>query len=270
MNPRTSNKKHGMPRFDLQGKTAFVTGSGSGIGRATAEVLALSGALVFCSDRSASAAGETANRIVELGGRAEPVALDVVSRGHVCDAVEKAASDAGRLDIMCNIAGVAGDLSSVQDLDEASFDQIFQVHFKGVLFGCQAALSQMIPVGRGSIVNMASSAIDIAPARTVSYSVSKAAISMLTRTLANEVAHLGVRANTVAPGFVPTPLSLDTHDGSEQDVANYVNQWAHRSPMHRVGTAEDIADQILYLASDASSFVTGQTLRANGGATTPP
>jgi NAD(P)-dependent dehydrogenase (short-subunit alcohol dehydrogenase family) len=251
--------------LDLSGRTAVVSGAGNGLGRASALALGRAGAHVVCVDLDAEAAAATAAELTQ----ASSAAIDVTDRSAVSTVVARAVADTGRLDVLCNIAGVPGDLASVLELDLASFDRIFAVHFKGALFGCQAALEHMKDHGGGSIINMASGAIDLAIPGTASYAVSKAAIVMLTKTLAVEGGPFGVRANAVAPGFVPTALSMVRHSSDEATRQAYLDAWSARAPMQRVGVPEDIAQQVLYLASDAASFVTGQVLRANGGATMP-
>lgn len=257
------------PFLSLDGRTAFVTGAGAGLGRASALALAAAGAHVVCTDLNAEQAAATAAAIIASGGQASHDALDVGDRDAVFASVRRAAAETGRLDVLCNIAGVPGDEQTVAELDPTSFDRIFRIHFKGALFACQAALETMIPAGRGSIINMASSAIDAAFPRTTSYAVAKAALVMMTKTLAAEVGPHGVRANAVAPGFVPTGLSMVRNNSDDQTRQTYLKAWASRTPLQRVGEADDIAHQVLYLASDASAFVTGQILRANGGATMP-
>lgn len=251
----------------LHDRVAVVTGAGNGIGRETARTLATAGARVFCADIDAAGAQETAALIGDDGGRADPVALDVGDRSAVLAMIERVVGQAGRLDVLFNNAGNTGDDTWVAELEEESFDRIFRVHFKGTLFGCQAALASMIPAGSGSIINMASSAIDVASPSTTSYAVSKAAIAMLTKVLARECGPHGVRVNAVAPGFVPTTLSLASR--RTRTTEQQLERWAAASPLRMVGSAQDIANQVLYLASNASRGVTGQVLRANGGATRP-
>lgn len=253
-------------RLSLAGRTAFVTGAGAGLGRAVAAVLASAGASVLCSDRDETAAAETARA---LGGDAQSARLDVTNRAEVFDAVGQFAERAGRLDILCNIAGVASSGHRIEDMSDAAFDSVFDVNFRGTLFGCQAALPHMIAARSGAIINMASSAIDRAIPGNASYSVSKAAVVMLSKVLANEVGADGVRVNVVAPGFIPTSLSLGVAATDPQSRASSINRWAAESPLGRVGEPDDVAQQFLYLASDASSFVTGQILRPNGGVTMP-
>ncbi len=256
-------------RLSLVGKAAFVTGAGAGLGRAVAQSLAAAGARVLCSDLDAAAAAQTAAAISASGGHADSVPLDVTDRAAVVDAVRAFTDAAGRLDIQCNIAGVASSGHRIEDMDEAAFDAVFAANFKGTLYGCQAALPMMLAARRGSIINMASSAIDLSIPTNASYSVSKAAVVMLTKVLANEAGPDGVRVNAVAPGFIPTTLSMGPAPVEPHARSAFVDRWAARAPLGRVGTPEDVAHQFLYLASDAAAFITGQVLRVNGGATMP-
>jgi 3-oxoacyl-[acyl-carrier protein] reductase len=260
--------------FDLSGRVAFVTGAGSGLGRAISTTLAGAGAMVSCADLALAGAQGTAADIVAAGGQAEAAELDVTVRSQVASVLTSLAANRGRLDVVCNVAGIPGDRSLVVDIDEQTFDRIFAVHFKGVLFGCQLAAKLMIPAGRGSIVNMTSTAIDTPGPTLGTYSVAKAAISQLTRVLASEVGQFGIRVNAVAPGYVETPLSLDRFTSAagvveEEQRAEMRRQMEELAALPRLGTPEDVAAQVLYLASDASAFVTGQTLRVNGGASMP-
>ncbi len=255
--------------FDLTGRVALVTGAGSGIGRTTAEVLAGAGATVVCADIDAATAAETAGGILGQGGRAESAALDVSARGATADLVDMIAARHGGLHVMCNIAGMMID-STIIDLDPDEFERILSVNLKGVLYGCQAAGKVMVAQRGGSIVNMASAAV-LAPAAGIGpYAITKAGVAQLTKTMAMEVGEHGVRVNTVAPGFVPTNMTARYYtnpDGTinEQGKAAMVTPMARMTPLRRVGVTSDIAYCILYLASDASSFVTGQLLSPNGG-----
>jgi 3-oxoacyl-[acyl-carrier protein] reductase len=246
----------------LDGKTAFVTGAGGAIGRAVAVALAEAGAHVHCADIREEPARETA---ALTGGTA--VVCDVADRVQLTATVDRAAAASG-LDIMCNLAGIAGRSQRVVDLDEEAFDQMFAAHFRGVLYGCQAALPHLRRAGGGAIVNMSSEAIDIAPATIASYAVAKASISMLTKILAAEVAGDSIRANAVAPSFIPSELSLVRYPDAESRE-RYLDWWRAKSPLGTLCSVEDVAWQVLYLASPASDFVTGQTLRANGGISMP-
>jgi 3-oxoacyl-[acyl-carrier protein] reductase len=249
-------------RLCLAGRRAVVTGAGAGLGRATATFFAAAGADVLCVDRDDAGAAAVA---AEIGGTF--ASCDVADR----DAVQRSLTTfaAGGVDILANIAGVASSGERVEEMDVATFEQIFAVNFKGTLNCIQVLLPAMIAARRGSIVNMVSSAIDLAIPTNASYSISKAAVAMLTKVLANEVGPDGIRVNAVAPGFVPTALSMAAAGEATADRAAYLDRWAKSAPLGRVGTADDIAHQFLYLASDASSFVTGQILRTNGGTTMP-
>jgi 3-oxoacyl-[acyl-carrier protein] reductase len=255
--------------FDLTGRVALVTGAGSGIGRTTAEVLAGAGATVVCSDINGATAAETASAILNQGGRAESAELDVSQRGAAATLVGHITARHGALHVMCNIAGMMID-SAIVDVDPDEFDRILAVNLKGVLYGCQAAGKVMVAQGGGSIVNMSSAAV-LAPTPGVGpYSITKAAVAQLTQSMATEVGKHGVRVNSVAPGFVPTNMTARYYtnpDGSVNDEAKAatLGPMARHAPLRRVGETADIAYCVLYLASDASSFVTGQLLSPNGG-----
>ena len=170
---------------------------------------------------------------------------------------------------MCNIAGIMID-STIVDVDPDEFDRILAVNLKGVLYGCQAAGKVMVEQRGGSIVNMSSAAV-LAPSPGVGpYAICKAGVAQLTKTMALEVGKYGVRVNSVAPGFVPTNMTARYYtspDGSvdEEAKAAVLTPMAHHTPLRRVGFTSDIAYCVLYLASDASSFVTGQLVSPNGG-----
>ncbi len=255
--------------FGLAGRVALVTGAGGGIGRTTAEVLSAAGATVVCADIDRGRAAETARAIVAEGARAESAELDVSARGAADALVQHVKARHGRLDVMCNIAGIMID-STIIDVDPDEFDRILAVNLKGVLYGCQAAGKVMVEQRGGSIVNMSSAAV-LAPSPGVGpYAICKAGVAQLTKTMAVEVGNHGVRVNSVAPGFVPTNMTARYYtnpDGSinEEAKAAVLTPMARHTPLRRVGFTSDIAYCVLYLASDASSFVTGQLLSPNGG-----
>jgi 3-oxoacyl-[acyl-carrier protein] reductase len=173
--------------------------------------------------------------------------------------------------VWCNVAGVIR-YAEVVDVTDEMLDLVIDVNIKGVFYGCAAAARVMKPQGGGSIINVASTGMDLATPGISCYALSKAAVAMLTRTLAAELGPDGVRVNTIAPGWVPsgmTSIYWTEPDGSEnQDRKDAIFALrASAAPLRRVGTAEDQALAMLYLASDASSFVTGQVLRPNGGMT---
>jgi len=272
--------------FDLTGRVAVVTGAGSGIGRTTAEVLAGAGATVYCADVMATTAeataaainAETISRAAEPAGStvtgtglAVPRRVDVSSATEVTTLVQDVVETHGRLDVMCNIAGTMVD-GTVLAITEADVDTVVAVNLKGVLFGCQAAGRVMVEQGHGSIVNMTSTAA-LAPAPGVgAYAMTKAAVLQLTRTMAVEVGRKGVRVNAVAPGFVPTGMTSRYYrkpDGTIDEAMKdaVLQPMAKFAPLRRVGETADVAYCVLFLASDASSFLTGQCLSPNGGMT---
>ncbi|MGI5260586.1 SDR family NAD(P)-dependent oxidoreductase [Streptomyces angustmyceticus] len=252
--------------YDLTGRTAIVTGAAGGIGRATAVLLAGAGATVHCADLDGPGIEETAAAITAAGGSAHPHRLDVTRRDGIAAVVDAARGATGRLDVMANIAGIMHS-SPVLETADADLDRVWTTNFKGVLYGCQEAARAMIATATpGSVVNMASGAIDTGAPGLLCYGAAKAAVVQLTKTLATEVGRHGIRVNAVAPGWVRTPMTA-RHTAQEQQQAE--GPMIRMSPLGRVGEPEDIAHTVLHLASDASSFMTGQILRPNGGVAMP-
>ncbi|MEU6284681.1 SDR family NAD(P)-dependent oxidoreductase [Streptomyces sp. NPDC047028] len=248
--------------YDLTGRTAFVTGAAGGIGRASAVLLAEAGATVHCADRDVDGLRGTGKLIEERGGTARTHVLDVTDRARLGQAVRSCR----RLDVMAAIAGIMHSSPVLETLDE-DLDRVMSVNFKGVLHACQEAARLMLAHGtRGSIVTMASGAVDTGGPGLLCYGAAKAAVVQLTKTLATEVGRHGIRVNAVAPGWIRTPMT-DRHDGEAQ--AHTESVMARMSPLGRVGEPEDVAHSVLYLASDASAFTTGQILRPNGGVAMP-
>jgi 3-oxoacyl-[acyl-carrier protein] reductase len=255
--------------FRLAGRAAIVTGAASGIGAAIAEVLAAAGASVALADVDREGAEAVAQGIRESGAEARAFPCDVSKRSEVDALVTEAHTTFGRLDVLCNVAGVPSD-GPLASVPEAEIDRVLGINLKSTLFACQAALRVMAPQRSGSIVNVASAVIDAPAPGYGLYAISKAAIASLTQTLALEAGPIGVRVNALAPGATLTAFTrrhLRAPDGT-LDAARldgFVNAMRARSPLGRVGEAIDQAWLALYLASDASRFCTGQIWRANGG-----
>ncbi|MFH8775533.1 SDR family NAD(P)-dependent oxidoreductase [Streptomyces sp. NPDC085866] len=248
--------------YDLTGRTAFVTGAAGGIGRASAVLLASAGAAVHCADLDADGLHGTAELIEDRGGTARTHVVDVTDRTALTTAVRSC----GRLDVMAAIAGIMHSSPVLETRDE-DLDRVLNVNFKGVLHACQEAARLMLAHGtRGSIVTMASGAVDTGGPGLLCYGAAKAAVIQLTKTLATEVGRHGIRVNAVAPGWIRTPMT-DRHDREAQ--AHTESLMARMSPLGRVGEPDDVAHTVLYLASDASAFTTGQILRPNGGVAMP-
>lgn len=254
--------------FDLSGRTAVVTGGASGIGEAAAETLAAVGANVVVADLNLEGAEATAKRIAAAGGTAVAQRVDITSKADVDAVVDRAMDEYGRVDVMANVAGIAHE-APVADITEEDVDRLVAINLKGTLFGCQAALRAMREHG-GSIINVASASIDIGAPNYALYAMTKAAVAQLTMSLTWEAGRHGIRVNTIAPGATVTPFTA-RHAYEPDGTINqgrydeFVQRMRNISPLKQVGEAMDQALLILYLASDASRFCTGQVWRANGG-----
>lgn len=248
--------------YDLTGRSAFVTGAAGGIGRASAVLLAEAGATVHCADLDEKGLLETLGLITAAGGEAHAHPLDVTDRNQIRAAV----ASAGELDILAAVAGIMHTSSVLETTDE-DLDRVLAVNFKGVLYACQEVARTMVARSApGTLITMASGAVDSASPGLLCYSAAKAAVVQLTKTLATELGPHGIRVNVVAPGWIRTPMTA-RHDAEQQHRAE--TTMARISPLGRVGEPDDVAHTVLHLASDASAFMTGQILRPNGGVAMP-
>lgn len=239
---------------------AFVTGGARGIGRGIAAALARRGDVVFVADRDGEAAAATATELVAEGYDARPVVLDVADVD-ATDAAIAAADAEVPLGTLVNNAGIAL-TGPLVDVTPDEFDRVIAVNLRGVYFALRAAARRMVPRGRGSIVNIAStSGFTASTSPMTVYDLTKGGVRMLTTTAARELAPTGVRVNAVAPGTVDTELTRAVAaDGRSLDEL-----MATRIPMGYVGQPEDIAGAVAYLSSDVARYVTGHTLVVDGG-----
>jgi len=246
-------------------KVAIVTGAGSGIGEASAIRLAEEGAIVICADINGGAAESVAQGIVASGGKATAAAIDI-SDDKQCDAVVASAiKDFGTVDILVNNAGV--NLPGVfHEVSNESIDRTLSVNIKGAMYLTRAVLPAMLKQGSGSIVNMSSVNGLVSEPYLSVYSASKGAIVMFTRGIALDYAKTGVRCNAICPGWVDTPIN-HAHAkmlGGLDHVYKTIDSF---QPIGRPGTPREIANLVLFLASDESSFMTGSIVSADGGMT---
>lgn len=255
----------------LEGKVAIISGGARGQGAAEARLFAREGAAVIIGDILDEEGLKLEAEIRETGGRATFVHLDVTQAEQWESAVSRAVSDYGKLDILVNNAGITGMegggspvSAKIDATDPVQWDRIMEVNGKGVFLGTRAAIPAMRAAGGGSIINISSIAglIAIAPGsgRSASYAASKGAVRLLTKSTAVQYGPENIRCNSVHPGFIVSPMTqpfLDQPGGREWGLA--------QAPLNRLGTVEEIANGVLFLASDESSFMTGSEMVIDGG-----
>jgi NAD(P)-dependent dehydrogenase (short-subunit alcohol dehydrogenase family) len=251
-----------MPRLD--GKVALITGAGNGMGRVASVLFAQEGARIVVADWSEEGGGETVAAVEAAGGEATFVKVDVAKAEQVEAMVATAISRFGSLDVLYNNAGIfPADDGGVTETPEPTWDRVMEVNLKGVWLGCKYGVPAMLSSGGGSIVNVASFvALMGAATAQIAYTASKGGVLAMTREIAVEYGRQGIRANSLCPGPIATPMLEELMSDPERKQRRLVH-----IPMGRLGQAEELARAALFLASDESSFMTGAQLVVDGGIT---
>lgn len=249
--------------FRLDGRVALVTGGSRGIGLACAEALGEAGARIAISARSRDEGEKAVRHLAGKGIEALYLPADISSESAAQAVVKQAAAALGGLDILVNNAGIARHGGSL-DVKPETWDEVINTNLTGLFWCCRAAIETMVAAGRGSIVNIGSISgyISNLPQNQVAYNASKAGVHMLTKSLAGEFAKNNIRINAVAPGYIETAMTQGGLDDPE-----WSKIWLGMTPMGRSGKPSEVAAAVLYLASDAASYVTGSVLTIDGGYT---
>jgi 3-oxoacyl-[acyl-carrier protein] reductase len=242
--------------LDLSGRVALVTGASRGIGRAVAVALAGAGAVVVAGARGTHAE-DTAGAITGAGGRAEAVALDVTDTAAIQACVDGVLARHGRIDVLVNNAGIARDRLLMR-MKREDWDAVLAANLTGTFACTQAVLKPMLRQRAGRIVCITSVVGQMGNAGQANYAASKAGIIGFVKSMAREVASRHITVNAVAPGLIDTDMTRAITETAQQD-------WAAKIPLGRLGTPEDVASAVCFLASDAASYITGHVLAVNGG-----
>ncbi len=245
----------------LENKVVLVTGGSSGIGRSTSVACAREGAKVAVADVNLPGAEETARMVEDLGGEATAFQVEITSSDEVKSLIDKVVQTYGRLDCAFNNAGIAGGGASTVDISEEDWDRVINVDLKSVWLCMKYEIPHMQEQGGGSIVNTASIyGLAGAPGSTA-YNAAKHGVVGVTRVAALEYATAGIRVNAVCPGYIRTPMTVPGIEADPESGRRMIAQ----TPMGRLGEAEEIAEAVVWLCSDAASFVTGHTMTVDGG-----
>ncbi|MEY2909438.1 MAG: hypothetical protein RLZZ602_1961 [Pseudomonadota bacterium] len=246
---------------ELENKVALVTGAGVGIGRAIAVTMAREGAKVVVADLNPDTAQETVDLIVAQGGQAIPVIADVSNEEQVAAMVEQAIATYGGLQVACNSAAVSRGSGPIHTFEKAVFDQTLELCLSNTFLCMKYELQHMLAHGGGAIVNISSNASLRGQPYNTAYAAAKSGVNLLTKSSAAEYGHKGVRINAVSPGVIRTP-GVERYFEEEPKIAEGLKNSA---VMRRLGEPEEIAEAVVFLASDRASFITGQILSVDGG-----
>ncbi len=247
----------GEKELELERKVALITGGAQGIGKAIALLLAKKGADIVVSDVNLEKAEETAREVEAIGRRAMAIRADVANANDVEHMVEAILERYGQIDILVNNAGIAKD-KLILRMTEEEWDAVLNVNLKGTFHCIKAVVRHMSKQRKGKIVNIASVVGEMGNAGQANYSASKAGVIGLTKTIAREFAQRGVNVNAIAPGYIETPMTEVLPERAKEELRRMI-------PMERLGRPEDVAEAVLFLVSEASSYITGQVLNVNGG-----
>jgi len=246
--------------IDLSGKTALVTGSGRGIGKAIAVTMARAGADVMVNDLKVESCDETAKTIQELGSKVLVMAGDISKEGEVQDIVKRGVEHFGKIDILVNNAGIVG-RKPIFDTEERDWDRMIEVNLKGTFLCSKFVAQKMRELGvKGRIINISSIMGEVALPPRPAYCASKGGIIALGRDLATELAQFGITVNSVAPGWVETDLTANYF--SQQGVHDYLIE---RIPLGRFCQPEEVANVVCFISSEFGKYITGQTIFVDGG-----
>lgn len=245
----------------LKNRIAIVTGAASGIGRASALAFSRKGAKVAVVDIQTDAGNDTAESIRQAGGEALFVPCDVTEACEASNMVEQCVKVFGRIDCAMNCAGVLGEMTTTHECTEENFDRVMRINLRGVWLCMKYEIRQMLQQGGGAIVNMASNAGMQGTATLPAYAASKAGVVSLTQTAALEFAAKGIRINCINPGLIRTAML----EKQLQTNPEKVQEYSQLHPIGRIGTPEEIAEAVVWLCSDAASFVVGHPMNVDGG-----
>jgi len=243
--------------LELVGKVALITGAAQGIGRAVALLLAQHGADIVVSDINLEKAQETAREIEALGRRAMAIKVNVVNLEDVDRMIQAILGEFKEIDILVNNAGITRD-KLILRMTEEDWDAVLNVNLKGTFNCTKAVIRHMSKQKSGKIVNIASVVGEMGNAGQANYSASKAGVIGFTKTIAREFALRGINVNAIAPGYIETPMTEALPEKVKEELKRMI-------PMERLGRPEDVAEGVLFLVSEASSYITGQVLNVNGG-----